>query len=731
MATADVAPPAEAGPSFEALLADIQENPERVMDDDLTPEQVLELQKRLNPYAYVAGDAGSTEHQRSAAASYTNLRADYMKRFIMTSLVGFVFRLHDEWEVPAEQRRWTSKAAAKRAEEEAAARRAAKVLTPDDLLERAEALRELAQLAKDAEAEAEAAKAKAVEADGGEGAGEGAGKDVASAALEAETTAALYKQADEALAKSRGLLYSATYEFRKLGQEADSHLDAIEAVARQHLEVAQVIDRNPVHRPVAGQMEMPPSEAKKIITSFLRNWFEYNPDAHVRSAHDEFVIEKATGEVDVPGLGKVRGDEADPERLPLEVVRHAAPKISSPEDKAAFDALTVTSDAYNAAVYMLRNEQAAKALTAALAAPEKFRRYLLPIAPDSAARAAIDVIPPQDTFHRWNYYQEVNYEALRTATEAIYHEKPDLDWALILYEFFEGTPDEVSKAFEKFRDQHQDEVISDIKGIEFGGWTLLGDFKENRDKVTFYNKHTDVLKRILDRHAEDKKLGADLMRNRVRQVKAKNIQEQGPDAPGLSEYKTQNGGKGLDAMGAERPIKREEMLRLERARGVIRAAKELEILDQARLIIRDLSDAAKVRELTPEEDRRLKDAQADLVRAEEMVEVPEDAIQVDVFTHDTASGDFAKSKFYTKAEAPEHISQIQDEQAAVAGVAPGAGSRQDNLPAGAQKTTISDLAPFAQHQLAREVAASQLERAGASAAPDGKSDGKSDGKKEQ
>lgn len=710
------ATPTEDGPSFEALLADIQENPERVLDDSLTPEQVLELQKRLNPYAYIAGDAGSTERQRSAAASYTNLRADYMKRFQMTALVGFLFRLHDEWEVPAEDRRWISKAAAKRAEEEAAARRAAKVLTPDDLLERAEALRELAKLAKDAEAEADAAKAKAVEAE----AGATKAADTASAELEAETIAAQFKQADEALAKYRGLLYSATYEFRKLGQEADSHLDAIEAVARQHLEVAQIIDRNPVNRPVAGQMEMPPDAAKKIITGFLRNWFEYNPDAHVRSAHDEFIIGKDTAEVEVPGLGMVPGDVGDPARLPLEVVRAAAPEISSPEEKAAYEALTVTSDAYNAAVYMLRNEQAASALATALAEPEKFKRFLLPIAPGSAARAAVDFIPPQDTFNRWNYYQEVNYEALRTATEAIYHEKPDLDWALILYEFFEGSPDEVSKAFETFRDQHQDEVISDIKGIEFGGWTLLGDFKENREKISFYNKHTDVLKRILDRHAEDKKLGADLMRNRVRQVKAKNIREQGPDAPGLEEYKTQGGGKGLDTLGAERPIKREDMLRLERAQGNLSAAKELEVLDRARLTIRDLSEAAKVRDLSPEEERSLKDAQADLVRAEEMVEVPADAIQVDVFTHDTTSGGFEKSKFYTKAEAPEHIKQIQDEQAAAAGVAPGAASRQDNLPAGAQKTTVGDLAPFAQHQLAREVAASQLEKAGAPAVSAGK-----------
>jgi hypothetical protein len=320
-------------------------------------------------------------------------------------------------------------------------------------------------------------------------------------------------------------------------------------------------------------------------------------------------------------------------------------------ERETVEALTATREAFTASAFMLRNEEVARALLVALAEPEKFRRFLAPIAPDSPARPAIDVIPPQDTFHRWRYYMEVNYEELRAATDTLYHEKPDLDWAIIIYDLFEGSSSEVDAAFERFRGMHQDEVISDIKGIEVGGWTLLGDFKENRAKINFYNKHTGVLKRILDRHAEDKKLGQDLMRNRVRQFKAKNIREDGPDAPGLAAYKDQQGPT-LANLGAERVISREEMYRLERAKGNIRAAKELEVLDNCRQTIEDLTAAAETRPLKPEEERRLKEARTDIVRAQEMIEVPEGAIQVDVWTHDTASGGFGKSSFYTKAEAP-------------------------------------------------------------------------------
>ena len=713
-------------PSFNDLLADIMENPERLLSEDISPEQVLELQKRLNPYAYVTGDAGDADHKRSVAVSFTNLRAEYIQRFTMTSLVGYLFRMLNEWEVPAEARRWTSKAGAKRGKAEETARQAATPLTPDDIIQRAEALRDLAQIAKDAAVEATAATERVRKAEDDLRMAKATDVDAAELALRAETVGALFKQADGALAKSRGMQYAATFELRKFGLEADERIDAMAAVARQHPEVAAVINRDPIRRPTPGQIEIPADIAKNVISTFLRTWFEFNPDAHVRSAYDEFIIRKSVVPAEIEGLGAVPTDKSDPRRLPLDVVRANAPSPAT-DDRAVVDALTVSREVYNSAAYMLRNEQAAAALVKALEFPEKFRRYLFPIPKDSPARPAVDVIPPRDTFHRWQYYTEVNYEELRTATEAIYHEKPDLDFAIIVYEVFEGSPAEVDAAFEDFRDKHQDEVISDIKGLDFGSWTLLGDFKENREKISFYNKQTDVLKRILDRHAEDKKLGQDLMRNRVRQLKAKNIKEAGPDAPGLAEYKTQHSGQALVGMGAERVISREEMTRLERARGDIRAAKELEVLDQCRQTITDLSAAAKVRELKPEEERRLKDAQADLIRAQEMIEVPDDAIQVDVWTHDTKAKNFGKTKFYTKAEAPEHITEIQREQAAAmtaAGLAPpiaasatAARGRQANLSApqtpAAQMLppavqTVNDLAPHAQHELARTLAASRL-----------------------
>ena len=64
-----------------------------------------------------------------------------------------------------------------------------------------------------------------------------------------------------------------------------------------------------------------------------------------------------------------------------------------------------------------------------------------------------------------------------------------------------------------------------------------------------------------------------------------------------------------------------------------------------------------------------------------MIEVPDDAIQVDVWTHDTETGAFGKTKFFTKAEAPPCAAEGHPRNGGV-----------------------DDLAPFAQHELAREVA---------------------------
>ena len=40
---------------FDKLVNDILENPEKLLDPNISSDQILEIQKRLNPYAGIAG----------------------------------------------------------------------------------------------------------------------------------------------------------------------------------------------------------------------------------------------------------------------------------------------------------------------------------------------------------------------------------------------------------------------------------------------------------------------------------------------------------------------------------------------------------------------------------------------------------------------------------------------------------------------------------------------------
>ena len=402
----------------------------------------------------------------------------------------------------------------------------------------------------------------------------------------------------------------------------------------------------------AGTIEMPADAAKRIVSGFLANWFAFDPNTHVRSGHNAAAVAAALAAARPGGVASdVVVDTADPGHLTVAALR-APPPAAAAEHADALAVLAADPRGRSAVLTLLRDADLGDAALTALAAPDAFMAYLGPVPAGSAARPAADITPPQDTFHRWAYYTEVNYEELRTVTEAIYPERPDLDWALALWDVFEGTSADVDAQFEKYCQRYADEVPSAIKALEFGSWSLIADFKKNRDKIQFYNRHTDVLKRILDRHAEDKRLGADLMRNRVRAAKAKNIAEDGPDAPGLAMYRRNVAERGQDlgAKGVEKVITPEEMKRLEKARGNVKAAKELEVLDQLQRTIANFAEIAAYRPLTPEESSELARAKDDLVRAQEMIAVPDDAIQVDVFTSNPATGEFAKSHFYTASE---------------------------------------------------------------------------------
>lgn len=662
--------PANAPMTKEEVLRILAEDPEAAMHLDISDDLLMELQKELNPYGQIVGPSYNEENAQAVALSITNLREDYLRRFMMTGMVGFLFRMHREWETPSEDRRWATekpKGETKPFDVETLERRVGALQTSINMLKDAQRLAD--------EANAAAKKFDEEECVFTEQEMEAADKDEPSEAGDAtedgvkirkvKTVIAkaqeLFKKARDASGTVEGLRFVTTVQMRNFGIDADLRLPETVKTARKHGNAARIINDHPNWtRGIIpkGQMEVPQKVAKHIIKTFLKNFFEFDPDAHVRKAYDEAVIDVARR--NVAGFSEqVKYDVFDPDRLPLTVLLQTPPTPTAGEDKKALDAIRTSKSLedrqrdYNTLCRLMQHSHLADAarymLTGGTEDPdrvERWRRILMPESMQAQCAEIIKTIPPQDTFHRFKYYLDVNFEQLRSAVNCIYHEKPDLDYAIQLMKYFKGTAKDVQEESEKFRNENQHDVLTDIKVVNFGGWTILGEFEKNREKIDIYNDQADLIKRILDRHEQDAKFGKLLMRQRVHKEKAKNIAEAGPDAPGLAQYKSHN------PTNAPAGLSDEERLRLERAKGNLKAARELAHIDSLEATVKDLQDTAKLRELTSDESYTLKRTLEDLEKAREMLEVPDGAVQVDVYHVDAGKGTMRKEKMFTRAVEP-------------------------------------------------------------------------------
>jgi hypothetical protein len=665
---------------IDSLIKDLRSDPEKALTLDLTDEQLLTLQARINPYARLAGPAPDKEKTRLVAACFTNLREDYMRRFVTTAMVGFVMRMAREWETPVETRRWTPPKIAKKTADK-------KPFSIEELEQRLAMFQATVVAAKAAKAAVDEAVADAKKYDSErmtftEEEVKAARKELDDGIVETKDAISrnirefngLLKKAEEADGRLHGIMYTATLEIRNAGISADHRLGATEKAAMKFKNAWQVIEAIPDrHQGLlpGGQQEVPKKLAAVIVREFLENYFEFDPDAHVRQAYEDVKIEPRLKRKDVAGLPEsVIYDPFDPYRIPIKTLLAAAPPQSTVPSDVKPLSLIVESPSmldrqrvYNTVCHLLRDPAAAKIAKYVLADdsadPDRVERWTQMMFPVIAKDAA-PAIPPQDTFHRFEYYTTVNMEAIREITSSIYPEKVDLDFAISLMDVKEGTAEELEVWKTNYRDQYQDRVVSDIKFIQTGGWTLAADFKANRERVNVYNKQTTILEDILTRHEQDRKLGGELMRKRVKRTKAKNIEECGPDAQGLSNYKHEfptDAPAGLS--GADRR-------RLEKAKGNLKAARELEYIEGHEEIVRKLKDIAHLRSLDDTETATLKKSLEEINKAKEMLDVPDGAIQIDVWGPDAETGEFGKTKFYSESESMSTLTSSMSKAARAA-----------------------------------------------------------------
>jgi len=219
-------------------------------------------------------------------------------------------------------------------------------------------------------------------------------------------------------------------------------------------------------------------------------------------------------------------------------------------------------------------------------------------------KAAAIIEPSADLFHNWGRYRDNHYEEFVEAVGVLYLDTPDLEFAINFYDAFEELEDS-----ETHIKAQQDNVIAPIITIENGAWTYLSARKENRDKISYDNKDTELLRRMTQKIKEDQSLGKDMMQKRVKYEKKKNVLREGPDDKALDRYKSAV--TTIATLGAKEGLSKDEREKLSAA-----------------------------------------------YYAKEMEEVPENAIQVDVWGPDK-DGNVNRSKFYTEAEAPEYLKEAQ------------------------------------------------------------------------
>ena len=216
-------------------------------------------------------------------------------------------------------------------------------------------------------------------------------------------------------------------------------------------------------------------------------------------------------------------------------------------------------------------------------------------------------IPPNDIYCRFQYYYDVNYEDLREAVMYLYNEKPDTEVAINIYETFDSLTE-----CDEYINKNKDKVITNILSLTNYKWNLLGSFKQNRDRIKFYNENTKVLENILKQQEDDAKMGKKLLDDRVRKKKIKNVKEYGKTDPKVAQYLKEN------------------------PSGVALDAKQVEILE----------DTVKVtEEFEISENGATVDEEG----------TPMDAIEIGVTSINLKDNKVSTSKIYTKAHKPNEI----------------------------------------------------------------------------
>lgn len=219
-----------------------------------------------------------------------------------------------------------------------------------------------------------------------------------------------------------------------------------------------------------------------VIWKFLNSQFEYDPDLHVRSSY--------------------KSNKNDPERrLPnTDAIRKALIRRNTIRKEPVQD--------YEAKVDDLNYD------------PK-----------NDVEKRCFNHVPSVDFFLKQARYRDEHHEQFLQLVQDLYGLRPDMDFSICVYDKHKNKEDA-----EKFKRKHQKSVIASIINIDQNRWALLGPYQQNRARIDFYNEHTEALKQMIDKRAQDEPVATDIMKKKIKIKKKKNREDAGDDDEIVKQY---------------------------------------------------------------------------------------------------------------------------------------------------------------------------------------------------
>jgi len=603
------------------FIKECNENPATVnynVLNDFSSDELAELSAKIRPYQGLKGmESEKSGVYKAAIVSFTNNKQNYLTKLVVTAFSGFLFHVQKEYEIPEREREVTLEG-----DNEQLQPFNAELDSVQHMLMRCNVMTERI---KTYTKEANDLELKALDAN-----------------LLIDKKTATQEQLDELINLNKTvrkyrsdiaeLKYLLSIALAEMGKDASKRVERSVIECNKYQgpeEAAQTVRKHPSPNSFKRRLMLSNAETQKIISKFLDRVMQFNVSDYISPSlkPDNFIDMKKV----IVNEQTRTVHEADTSRLSYEALL-SSPVIPEKEHLPAVIDITRTQEAFNSVKFMLRpeNQQFREIMSMVWENQEKFQMYLSPIGDNEEVLMAAKKVPAADIYYKFNRYFSDNYEAIREIVNTIYDEKPEIECVIGLHETLQGTEEQIRKQLEEYavKNNIQEELFT----IMNGHYTFVAPWRKNRDASVVYNRNNEILKRIDERNVADRLLGTKILNGRVERKKMENIEKEGPDAPGLSQWIQTNS---VSGKGSQPPLLSNEIkMRMDMASKQGLNFKELEAIMEEDTQIEKLNSISTIRPLTDVESRKLEYHMKTVKRMRKELETPDDMIMSNVVSID-------------------------------------------------------------------------------------------------